>query len=278
MHCLIVVDNPRIAQSFVDYMAYRGISLSLAPDSKGVGIWLQDEERRVEVEAELQHFLADPFAKRYRIASWDMAETRTAKFGYKSPDLLSMLVKPAGPVTLTVLGAAVIIFLLWSMGFADSIFALTHFPSDATQVWQLWRLVTHSLIHFSALHLVFNCLWWWYFAGMIETRLGSNKVLQLLLFAALFSGMAQAYISGVNFGGLSGVVYALLGYVWLLGKKAPQKGVSVPNSYFVFMLLWLVFGFFGVMGLSIANAAHVVGLVTGCGIALFDVRPSKVIR
>lgn len=278
MYCLIVLDNPRIAQSFIDYMASRGIALSLAPDAKGVGVWLQDEEHRIEVEAELKQFLADPFAKKYRLASWDMAETRTAKFNYDSPNLISMLVKPAGPVTLCVLVVTIAIFLLWSLGLAEDIFEWSHFPSNTQQVWQLWRLVSHTLIHFSALHLIFNCLWWWYFASMIERHLGSNKVLQLFLFAALFSGIAQTYISGISFGGLSGVVYALLGYVWILGKKAPQKGVSVPNSYFVFMLAWLIFGFFGVMGLSIANAAHLIGLATGCGIALFDVRPSKVIK
>lgn len=278
MYCLIVLDNPRIAQSFVDYMASRGITLSIAPDPKGVSVWLHEEEYRVEVEAELNLFLAEPFAKKYRLASWDMAETRTAKFGYRSPSLFSMFVKPAGPITLGVLGITIIIFLLWSMGFANDIFIWTHFPSDTGQVWQLWRLVTHVLIHFSMLHLVFNCLWWWYFAGMVENRLGSSKVVQIFLFSALFSGIAQAFVSGINFGGLSGVVYAFLGYVWILGKKAPQKGVSVLNSYFVFMLVWLVFGFFGVMGLSIANAAHVIGLITGCSIALFDVRPSRVMK
>lgn len=276
MHCLIVLDNPRIAQSFIDYMASRGITLRLAPDSNGVGIWLEDEEHRIEAEAELKQFLAQPFAKKYRLASWKMAETRTAKFNYKSPDMLSMVKKQAGPLTLMVLGVSIFVFFLSFLGFSSEIFQWAHFPAGSYQIWQLWRLVTHTILHFSVLHLIFNALWWWLLAGMIEKNLGTNKVLQLFLFSALFSGFAQAYISGVNFGGLSGVVYALLGYTWILGINAPQKGVSVPSSYVIFMLIWLVLGFFGIMGLSIANAAHVAGLLTGCGIALFEVWPSRI--
>jgi GlpG protein len=38
----------------------------------------------------------------------------------------------------------------------------------------------------------------------------------------------------------------------------------------VFALLWLVIGWFNVMGMSIANSAHLTGLLVGLAMALVD--------
>lgn len=51
--------------------------------------------------------------------------------------------------------------------------------------------------------------------GQIEQRLGSGKLLILLLVGAALPNIAEFFASGPLFGGLSGVVYALLGYCWL---------------------------------------------------------------
>jgi GlpG protein len=61
---------------------------------------------------------------------------------------------------------------------------------------------------------------------------------------------------------MSGVVYALFGYVWMKGLYEPEQGMILHPSTVQFMLLFLVLCMTGLMG-SVANAAHVVGLVTG---------------
>ncbi|MFP3334687.1 rhomboid family intramembrane serine protease, partial [Pseudomonas sp. SIMBA_064] len=83
---------------------------------------------------------------------------------------------------------------------------------DADQHLQVWRWFSHALLHFSLLHILFNLMWWWYLGGAVEKRLGSGKLFVILLISALLSGWLQAKFSGIWFGGLSGVVYALMGY------------------------------------------------------------------
>lgn len=273
MHRLAGLNNPRQAQAFIDYMASRGIALTLAPEPEGMfAIWLDDSQHIIEVQAELNQFLANPYDTKYQAASWDVAETRTAKFHYGSPDLLAIIKSQAGPFSLSVMVVAIVIYGLWLFGWQQPVFNLFHFPQMNGDQWQVWRFFSHALIHFSTLHILFNCLWWWILGGQLERHSGSGKLVQVFLISALISGFAQFWLHGPNFGGLSGVVYALLGYIWWMGWLAPQRGLSIPKPYVIFMLAWLVLGFAQPFGMSVANMAHLFGLVSGCGLALLDAK------
>ncbi|KJG05156.1 intramembrane serine protease GlpG [Photobacterium angustum] len=265
--------NPRQAQAFIDYMAYRGIEISMAPEPEGkFALWLADEQYLVEAEAELNAFLLDPNNKKYQAASWQVAESRTAKFNYSNPSLINMVKAQAGPFTLLVMVASLVIYGLWLLGFEQVLFEWLHFPFMNGDQWELWRYFSHALLHFSPIHVIFNCLWWWLLGGQIERHSGSAKLVQIFLLSSLVSGFGQFWLDGPNFGGLSGVVYALLGYIWWMGWLAPQRGLVIARSYVVFMLVWLVIGFAEPMGMSIANMAHLFGLISGCVIALFDAK------
>ena len=273
MHRLAGLNNPRQAQAFIDYMASRGISLVMAPEPEGLfALWLEDGQHLVEAEAELNQFLSNPSDRKYQAASWEVAETRTAKFNYRSPSLLGLVRAQAGPFTLLVMAVSIVIYLLWLLGMQQPVFSLMHFPLMDGDEWQLWRFFSHALIHFSTLHVVFNCLWWWILGGQLERHSGSAKLLQVFLIAALVSGFAQFWFHGPNFGGLSGVVYALLGYIWWMGWLAPNRGLSIPKPYVVFMLVWLVLGFADVLGMSVANMAHLFGLLSGCALGWVDAK------
>ena len=273
MHRLAGLNNPRQAQAFIDYMASRGISLMMAPEPEGLfALWLEDGQHLVEAEAELNQFLSNPYDRKYQAASWDVAETRTAKFHYRSPSLMGLVRAQAGPFTLLVMAVSVVIYLLWLLGMQQPVFSLMHFPVMDGDEWQLWRFFSHALIHFSTLHVIFNCLWWWILGGQLERHSGSAKLLQVFLISALISGFAQFWFHGPNFGGLSGVVYALLGYIWWMGWLAPNRGLSIPKPYVVFMLVWLVLGFADVLGMSVANMAHLFGLLSGCALGWVDAK------
>ncbi|MGF1724459.1 rhomboid family intramembrane serine protease GlpG [Photobacterium nomapromontoriensis] len=273
MHRLAGMNNPRQAQAFIDYMASRGIALSLALDRHGeVAIWLNDSQYQVEAEAELHIFLANPLDKKYLAASWQVAESRTAKIYYKSPSLIGLVKQQAGPFTLGVMLVAITVYVLWIIGMQQPLFSLMHFPFMDGDQWQLWRYFSHALIHFSILHLVFNCLWWWILGGQLEQHSGSGKLVQIFLLSALISGFAQFWIDGPNFGGLSGVIYALMGYIWWMGWLAPERGLSIPRPYVAFMLVWLILGFADLFGMSVANMAHLFGLFSGCGLAWVDAK------
>ncbi|MFJ4344004.1 rhomboid family intramembrane serine protease [Pseudomonas sp. NPDC089401] len=134
---------------------------------------------------------------------------------------------------------------------------------------QWWRLVSPMLLHFGVLHLAMNSLWYWELGKRIELRQGPWLLLGLTLLFSLVSNLAQHYSSGPSlFGGLSGVLYGLLGHVWLFQWLAPNRYFNLPKGVLVMMLIWLVVCLTGVVGQlgfgQIANAAHVGGLLIGC--------------
>ncbi len=267
---LTVLDNPRVAQAFIDYMASRNIGIDMMPEGGGqFALWLSNNQHQIEAEAELKHFLANPNDAKYQAASWEMADSRTQTFSYHTPSMLAMIKAKAGPITLSVMALCALLFGLQQIGLAQLIFGSLHFPAYEDQQWQLWRWVSHSFLHFSIIHIAFNLLWWWQLGGDIEKRLGSVKLLQIFIISAALSGAGQFWVEDANFGGLSGVVYALLGYIWLLGSLAPNKGLSLPKPIVVFMLVWLVLGYVQPY-MAIANTAHLAGLISGLALAWLD--------
>lgn len=267
---LITLTNPRMAQAFIDYMASRQIDIKMMPEGGGqFALWLTDGQHQIEAEAELKHFLQEPTAKKYQAASWDVADSRKAQFRYRSPSMLDMVKAKAGPFTLFVMGLCLFIFALQQFGMAEPVFAALHFPAYEGQQWQHWRWVTHAILHFSVIHIAFNLLWWWQLGGDIEKKLGSGPLLKLFLLSAALSGAGQYWVEGANFGGLSGVVYALVGYLWVLGARVPKLGLSMPKPVIGFMLVWLIWGFVQPF-MAIANTAHLAGLLAGVGIGFLD--------
>jgi GlpG protein len=134
-----------------------------------------------------------------------------------------------------------------------------------------WRLVTPIFVHFGFLHLAMNSMWYWELGRRIEYRQGALMLLGLTLVFGVVSNVAQYTYGGPGiFGGLSGVLYGLLGHCWLFQKLSPDEAYRLPPGVVVLMLVWLVVCLTGVIevvsfgALAIANAAHVGGLVAGC--------------
>ena len=82
-------------------------------------------------------------------------------------------------------------------------------------------------------------------------------------------------VDGPSFGGLSGVVYALVGYVWWLGWLMPEKGLSLSKPIIGFMLFWLLLGYTSLMPINVANTAHLLGLLSGCMLAYLQALKAK---
>ena len=134
---------------------------------------------------------------------------------------------------------------------------------------QWWRLVTPMLIHFGILHLAMNGMWYWELGRRIEVRQGSINLLGLTLLFSLVSNYAQYAYGGPSlFGGLSGVLYGLLGHCWIFQLLSPNPAYRLPRGVLAMMLIWLVLCMSGLISMigfgEIANAAHLSGLVIGC--------------
>lgn len=184
-------------------------------------------------------------------------------------------------LTVLLIIGSVLVSLL--VGFGDNIdwmrrFALVDFQvrgdsvyyaglEDTLAAGQFWRLFTPALMHFSLPHILFNLLWVWVAGRGIESLHGRWVLLGLVMFSALVSNLAQFWVSGPMFGGMSGVVFALLGYAWLWDKRVGRPAIGLPPALMGLMVLWLVLGFTGVLEYigvgAIANTAHLAGLAAG---------------
>ncbi len=183
----------------------------------------------------------------------------------------------AAPVTLSLILLSICGFLIIYLSAPVawvSLLTFTAFGLEGDQLvfqgfdGQYWRLVTPVFLHFGWLHIVFNSLWLWDLGGRMERILGHFNMLMLFLAIAVVSNVSQFAFGGTGlFGGMSGVVYGLLGFSWVAPLLQPSWRIQPSSAIMLFMVGWLVLcmaGMVEVLGFgAIANAAHVGGLVCG---------------
>ena len=138
---------------------------------------------------------------------------------------------------------------------------------------QWWRLVTPMFLHFSIAHLAFNSLWIYILGQQIEKIDGKIIFITLVLFSSISSNFLQFYwVSSTLFGGLSGVIYGLIGYCMINEMDSPYQRYDIPPALYLFMIIWMLLGFLGLLDLfgfgSVANFAHLGGLVSGIAFAI----------
>lgn len=138
---------------------------------------------------------------------------------------------------------------------------------------EYWRLVTPIFLHFGLFHILFNAMWIWEFGRRIELGLGSLPLIGMIFATGIASNFAQYIWGGPSlFGGLSGVLYGLMGFLWIYNRFRPHPAFELQPGIIGFMLVWVVLGMTGAVDFfmdgSIANAAHVGGLISGMLIAV----------
>jgi GlpG protein len=198
----------------------------------------------------------------------------------------------AAPLTLLLIALSVAGFLLvylrapveWLSLFTFAPFVL---QGDAISFGgmgsEYWRLITPAFLHFGWLHIVFNSLWLWELGKKVELTLGSVNMLGLFFVIALVSNACQYLFGGPSiFGGMSGVVYGLLGFSYAGARLQPRWDFEPSRAIMLLMVGWLLLCLVGVVEVlgfgAIANAAHVGGLLSGgllgIGMALLSrIRP-----
>nr|WP_166252297.1 rhomboid family intramembrane serine protease [Marinobacter salicampi] len=142
---------------------------------------------------------------------------------------------------------------------------------------ELWRLITPAFLHFSWPHIIFNSVMLWFLGSQIEWFDGRGRLIALFFVTSVLSNSLQFVVSGPLFGGLSGVVYGVLGYCWLSQQR--QVRFQFPPALIVFAVAWMLIGFTPLpvmlgMG-SMANEAHLGGFLAGLLMAVLMPPPKK---
>lgn len=118
-------------------------------------------------------------------------------------------------------------------------------------------------------------MWLWDLGTLIEKKKGHLFIIKFVLFVGISSNLAQyIFTKNLFFGGMSGVVYGLLGYVWMQGKQHPGSGLVLNKQTAVMMFGWFILCWTGFLG-PIANWAHTFGLGAGLLIGFFDEEENK---
>jgi len=274
---LVKVDQKGIAQRFVDYLQSLEVSAALKEHEQSYWVFCQEDKVDIARD-EFNAFALQPYHPKYQIKPSSLEGEQCTSNTSPFQGLLEKFFAQAGFLTLTVFGLCWVVFLLAQFGFAYQIFNALKFyssPSLNTLFTEPQRLLGPAFFHFSWLHIVFNTIWWWQLGGGIEKAFGKGTLLSVFLISAILSNVGQFIASGDNFGGLSGVVYATVGFVWWAGRLMPEKGIMLPNSIVGFMLIWLVLGMVDILPVNVANTAHTLGLISGCLAAWWISKTSK---
>ncbi len=294
------LDDQQQADRFSDYLLTQGIeTLVEAAEAAGEwSVWVRDEDRLEESREELRSFLQQPTATKYReagLAAERMREEtrrRKAAAARRTVDVRrDIWAAPATrrmPLTLVLIVICVVAALVTGAGrnrqsramrdlaFVDRAHLLDkNFDGRRDGLvdikrGQVWRLITPILLHSGLTHLLFNMLMLYSVGAIIEGKRGSPLLGVLVLIIALVSNLAQFLLSGPWFVGMSGVVYGLFGYTWMRMRTAPEEGLRMSQELMLFLIVWMVLGFSNALqplGISMANWAHLFGLLTGLALA-----------
>ncbi|HEY0456800.1 MAG TPA: rhomboid family intramembrane serine protease [Verrucomicrobiae bacterium] len=269
------------ASTFSDFLLVQGIHNSIESEKDGWAVWVHSEDEVPKARELLQSFASNPNDPRYTKKAAQAAtlkkaevaqEQRAAKRYFdRSKIFKSSGPYSAGPLTLALMLSCIIVAVVGGLvkdprnfDFLSHLFITSTLDGGLPEVshGEIWRLITPIFMHADLLHIFFNMLWLFDLGSMIEGREHSGKLAALVFVSAALSNLAQFWLKGPSFFGMSGVVYALLGYIFVKGRMNPTSGLYLHPHTFIMMIIWLFACLFGLVG-NIANGAHFAGITIG---------------
>jgi GlpG protein len=283
MRKLVSFEDPAVAQSLEELLSEADVPALLREADNGErAVWIVAEQDLPKAQRVLARFLALSSAARRSASGISLGRDGARAAVPLQQRVWAHFIR--SPVTWTLLALSVLVTFYTDMGANRArveMFTISGAPPSAAAIsnglwnpWdslragQLWRLFTPILLHFHPFHILFNAFWMRDLGVPSERFQGSRQYIVFLLWSALLSNLAQLWFGlSPNFGGLSGVVYALMGFLWARGHFDRHSGITVPTGWVVFMVGWMLIGFTGfldgLMGGSIANYCHLGGFAAG---------------
>jgi GlpG protein len=297
MRPVATIDDERLARRFGDYLLAQGVRSEVDRGSDGWIVWVIDEDDVARAADEYEHFKFNPEDERYTtVSSIARARRREQERAERERDrnivtlregwfaqtrglasgLRRRATKTRG-LTLVLIVLSVTAAIATGLGDHDNPFtnalliASVEYTPDGNITWdglsdvrsgEAWRLITPIFLHFTFLHILFN-MWWLRDLGMaIQRAKGNLMLLGLVVVSGVTGNLGQYFATGPLGGGMSGVVYALFGYIWMQHRFNPGSGLVMPRNTVYWLMGWLLICFTGWVG-PIGNVAHVGGLVVG---------------
>jgi GlpG protein len=288
MRLLGHLPDEKLARRFADYLSVQSMASQVEPEADGRwAVWIRDDDHLDAAATELASFHARPEDQKYVNAAVDAArlreqeekeeQVRARRTFDRSRLLEKSWIERLGKCTLGLMALSILATFYTDFGKNEGAFnqfAITrvNFVTDAFE-WsgaflpevrggQIWRLVTPMFIHMDFIHILFNMLWLADLGSAVERRYGWRRLLVFVLVVSSFSNLLEYQFNSPVFGGMSGVVFALFGFIWTQSKYHPNSGFQIPPLVTGLMLFWFVFCIVGLGG-TIANFVHWGGLASG---------------
>jgi GlpG protein len=290
---------------FADYLLTLGMKSRVDEQPDGWSLWIYNEDHLERARDELRGYLSRPEDPCYRDAVEAAKAIRrqeqqlNQQFRKNYQEVSELWAYPGlrrRPLTFALVAICLFVFLLEESPRVGSpviqgmSFSTTYVDPEGRKHGsglqdilhgEVWRLVTPIFLHFGILHLLFNIWALSSFGTMIELRKGTLRLAGMVLVAAIASNIGQyLYMERTDpgepqlFGGISGVICALFGYLWMKSYYDPEQGMVLSPNTVTFVLLWIAVCMTGaitnLVG-HIANAAHVVGLLVGVAFAVLRI-------
>jgi membrane associated rhomboid family serine protease len=181
------------------------------------------------------------------------------------------------PVTLSLIGINIIVFLLGSTVDESTLAQLALWPLGPD--FMPWQLLTYAFVHASPSHIAFNMLGVYMFGSDLERLWGPRRYLLYYLFCALAAAATQLLVAIVagSYGPTVGASGAVFGLLLAFAMEFPQRKVMllfppIPMRAPIFVALYggleLVLGVTGTQS-SVAHFAHLGGLAGGFVLMMF---------
>ena len=276
----------RRADRFIKFLVAQGVDAESREDGEDhYSLWVINEDQMPLADEHYRAFKAAPDAP-----AFDTKDTSSISPNSKNSKLHGATRAPRGlergryidvrneifarkqyrknPATITIIALSVIATLASGIpslaSFVRSLYFSEYLGHDFPEILQgqLWRLFTPIFIHGGVWHLLFNMMWIYQLGGAMETEEGS---LYLALFTATIAAAvncAEYLVSGPLFIGMSGVVYAMLGYIWIMSRHQIGSRYELGQGTALIMVGWLVLCLVGIIP-GVANTQHVGGLLLG---------------
>jgi len=275
------------ATTFSDYLYVQGITSEVEAERDGWAIWIHSEDECLKAKEMLGGFLGNPADPKYRKQAAQARELRMQAAGKeeeagsrtldRTQVFRATMPYGVGLLTLVLIGLCLAVQILQVGGYEERVLRELYMTAiekvgngfrplfkglPEISQGEFWRLFSPALVHRDWLHLLLNAMWLLDLGSMIEGRQSTGRLGLLVLVLGVTSNLGQYYVDGPVFCGMSGVVYGLLGYVWMKSKFDPATGLYLHPHTVAMMLIWFFLCLVGVIP-NIANAAHAVGLGLG---------------
>ena len=289
MRRLASFEDPVVARALREVLFAANIDSDLRDGpERAVTVWVLAEHDMQRAQGILEAFVSRPEAREYAIARALAAQKRAAENQNERVSQPPVVPAPRSlreritdsPVTFGLIGISIAVALVTELGSrSDLVSHLTigSFERSGKMMrWapyrdlldgEVWRLFTPIFLHFGLAHLLFNSVITSSLGAPTERFQGSLRYVFFILWCAAVSNIAQVWFGGSpTFGGLSGIVYAYVGYLWARGRSDPASGIYLPGRFVLAFVGLMAIGFTGVLDSlagPIANWAHLGGFVAG---------------